>query len=75
MKYYPGVMIWAAAMLLAGVGCARRATQVSLPDLAIPVACASEIMLLQCELRVNPPSCKAARVKYHSGCERIVAGN
>jgi hypothetical protein len=74
MKHCNYILVWAVVMPLAGVGCARRAAQVSLPDVAIPVACASEIMLLQCDARVNPPKCKGARVKYHSGCERIVAG-
>ena len=61
------------AMLLAGGGCARRAARVALPNVAIPVACASEIMLLQCDARVSPPKCRSARVKYRSGCEQIVA--
>lgn len=62
-----------AAMLLAGAGCARRAVHVSLPDVEIPVACALEIMLLECDARVSPPKCRSARVKYRSGCEEIVA--
>ena len=62
----------AAVLALAGAGCERRAARVVLPNLVIPVACASEITLLHCDARVNPPKCKSARVTYRSGCERIV---
>ena len=72
MRHLGNTIVW-AAVLLAGAGCSHRAAQVSLPNLVIPVACASEIMLLQCDARVTPPKCRSARVKYRSGCERIVA--
>jgi hypothetical protein len=62
------------AVALAGGGCERRAERVVLPNLVIPLACASEITLLRCDARVNPPKCKSARVTYRSGCERIVVG-
>ena len=60
------------AMLPAGTGCARR--HASLPDMSIPVRCASEITLLQCDTGVQPPKCKSARVSYRRGCEEIVVG-
>ena len=53
-------------------GCVRRSAGVSLPSLVIPVSCASEIRLVQCDARVSPPKCKSARVRYRSGCEEIV---
>ena len=59
---------------LVAAGCARRAEQVSLPNLAIPVQCASEITLVGCDARVSPPKCKKARVKYRVGCEEILVG-
>jgi hypothetical protein len=63
------------AVLLAGVGCERRAAQaVVLPNLVIPVACASEITLMYCDARRSPPRCKSARVKYRGGCEQIAVG-
>ena len=66
---------FAVAMALAMcMGCARRAVHGALPNLAIPVGCASEITLLRCDARVSPPRCESARVKYHGGCERIVVG-
>jgi len=59
-------------VLAAGMGCTRRAAVVSLPDLVIPVSCASEIRLAGCDARVSPPKCKSARVRYRRGCEKIV---
>jgi hypothetical protein len=56
------------------VGCARRGARVALPDMAIPVSCASEIRLVGCDARVSPPKCKSVRVKYRSGCEEILVG-
>jgi hypothetical protein len=60
--------------LLMFAGCARRVVRGALPNLAIPVGCASEITLLRCDARVSPPRCESARVKYRGGCERIVVG-
>ena len=58
--------------VLVATGCVRKGARVSLPSLAIPLSCASEITLVECDARVNPPRCKSARVKYRSGCEKIV---
>ena len=65
----------AAALALTGAGCERRAARVALPNLVIPVACASEITLLHCDARVSPPKCRSARVTYRGGCEQIVVGS
>jgi hypothetical protein len=64
-------ILFLAAVLLTGMGCERRAARGSLPNLAIPVGCASEITLLHCDARRNPPICKSARLKYRRGCEQI----
>jgi hypothetical protein len=61
-------------MAATGLGCARR-ERVVLPNLAVPVRCATEIVLIGCDARVSPPKCKSARVTYRRGCEEIVAGN
>ena len=66
------IVTWAGATMLTAVSCARRSAHVPLPDVLIPVGCASEIMLLRCDSEVSPPKCKSARVKYRSGCEQIV---
>jgi hypothetical protein len=58
--------------LMAGTGCTRRAQRAVLPNLAVPVNCASKIELIECDARVSPPKCKAARVTYRKGCEEIV---
>jgi hypothetical protein len=62
------LVVWAMAL----TGCMRRNAVDSLPSLVIPVSCASEIRLVQCDARVNPPRCKSARVTYRKGCEEIV---
>jgi hypothetical protein len=61
------------AVVLAA-GCERRAARGALPNLVIPAGCASEITLLRCDAKRNPPKCESARVKYRNGCERIVSG-
>jgi hypothetical protein len=64
-----------AVFLVAGIGCGRRTAHVSLPNLVIPVACASEITLLRCDASKEPPRCESVRVKYRSGCEQMVVGS
>lgn len=58
--------------LMSATGCARRVPQERLPSLAIPVSCASEITMVGCDARVNPPKCKSVRVTYRKGCEQIL---
>ena len=60
-----------ATCLLTGPGCERRAARVTLPNMVIPVGCASEITLLRCDARVSPPKCESVRVRYRDGCEQI----
>ena len=63
-------------LVMSGTGCARRAGRARLPNLAIPVSCASKITMVECDARVSPPKCKSVRVTYRKGCEQIlVAGN
>jgi hypothetical protein len=66
--------IFVLAGLMACAGCERRAVRDGLPNLVIPVGCASEITLVQCDGRVSPPKCAGARISYRDGCERIVVG-
>ncbi len=60
------------AGLMGGAGCARKMPRVLLPNLAIPVNCASEITLVGCDARVTPPKCRSAVVRYRKGCEEVV---
>jgi len=69
-----GVLFLLVWVLLIGAGCARRSGRAALPNLVVPVGCASEITLVQCDAGVSPPRCKSARVTYRRGCEEIVAG-
>ena len=64
------VLVFISALAL--TGCVQRSVRGTLPSLVIPVSCASEITLMGCDARVNPPRCKSARVRYRSGCEEIV---
>lgn len=64
--------LWLLVAVLIGAGCAGR--RVVLPNLVVPVRCASEIVLVECDARVSPPRCKSARVTYRRGCEEIAAG-
>jgi hypothetical protein len=64
--------VFLLVVLVCGLGCGRRTVRASLPNLAIPLDCASEITLVHCDARVDPPKCASARVKYRKGCERIL---
>jgi hypothetical protein len=66
--------IFVLAGLMACAGCERRVARAGLPNLVIPVGCASEITLVGCDARVSPPKCAGARVSYRVGCERILVG-
>jgi hypothetical protein len=68
-----GLILLMTMLLVLSAGCARRAGRVVLPDVLVPVKCASEIRLLQCDARVSPPKCRSARVVYRRGCEEILA--
>ena len=60
--------------VLTGAGCASRRVRAELPSMSIPVKCAMEITLVECDARVDPPKCRSARVKYRRGCEEILVG-
>jgi hypothetical protein len=66
--------IFVLMAVMACAGCERRIARAALPNLVIPVGCASEITLVRCDARVSPPKCAGARVSYRNGCERIVVG-
>jgi hypothetical protein len=69
------LVLFVLGMAIMLVGCERRSARAVLPDLRIPVSCASEITLVECDARVvGPPKCKSAHVQYRQGCEQIVVG-
>jgi len=61
------------ALMFAGAGCVRRAERSALPSVVVPVSCASEILLIDCDAQVSPPKCRSARVTYRKDCEEILA--
>lgn len=69
MKNVGVVLVLSISM--AAAGCAHK-RMISLPNMIVPVGCASEILLVECDSHVDPPRCKRARVKYRQGCEEIV---
>lgn len=66
-------MVWVGLVAVGMMGCGRRAGA-GLPNLVVPVSCASEITLVGCDARVSPPKCRGARIRYRSGCEQVVVG-
>jgi hypothetical protein len=71
MKWWGWVLL---LVYFALTGCARKAGRAWLPNMRIPVRCASEITLVECDARVSPPKCRSARVTYRRGCEEVVVG-
>ncbi len=64
------------SMLLIAIltGCAARSRPKSfLPNVNIPVECATSIRLVDCDLSVSPPHCRASAVTYRKGCEQVMA--
>jgi len=53
----------------------RRAvpTKSFLPNVNIPLECATSIRLVDCDLSVSPPHCRASAVTYRKGCEQVMA--
>jgi len=65
---------WVSVLLIATLtGCASRVRpKPLLPNLNIPVQCASSIRLVNCDLSFSPPHCQNAAIDYRKGCEQIV---
>jgi hypothetical protein len=61
-------------VLAAFVGCNKKAAP-SLPDLEIPPSCAQQIVMKQCDTKVNPPKCKSSLVVYQPASCAIVHMN
>lgn len=67
---------WVSVLLIATLtGCASRSRpKPFLPNLNIPVVCATSIRLVDCDLSSSPPHCRTAAVIYRTGCEQVVVG-
>jgi hypothetical protein len=42
------------------------------PLVNIPLECAKEIHLVDCDLTFHPPHCRTVTVSYRQGCEQLV---
>jgi hypothetical protein len=63
---------WVSVLLIATLtGCAPRSrSKPFLPNIKIPLECASSIRLVGCDLSYEPPHCRTATVTYRKGCEQ-----
>ncbi len=63
---------WACVLLIATLtGCASRSRpNLFLPNVNIPLECATSIRLVGCDLSFKPPHCRTATVTYRKGCEQ-----
>jgi len=66
--------VWVGVLLVAALtGCASRSRpKLSLPNVNIPPQCATSIHLVDCDVSVSPPRCRASSVTYRKGCEQIM---
>jgi hypothetical protein len=65
---------WVSVVLVVGLtGCAPHPRSSHFrPVVNIPLECAKEIHLLDCDLTFNPPHCRTVTVTYRHGCEQLV---
>jgi len=65
---------WVSVLLMTVLtGCAPRARSSRfLPVIRVPLECAKEIRLVDCDVTFNPPHCRTATVTYARGCEQLV---
>ena len=63
---------WVCVLLIATLtGCASRSRPKSfLPNVNIPLECATSIHLVGCDLSYTPLHCCTATVTYRKGCEQ-----
>lgn len=65
---------WVSLLLITTLtGCASRSRpKTALPNLNIPLECASSIHLVNCDMAFSPPRCSSAAVQYRKGCEQVM---
>ena len=66
--------VWVSVLIVATLtGCASRSRpKAPLPLMNIPLECATSIQLVDCDLSISPPRCRAAAVTYRKGCEQVM---
>ena len=64
---------WVSVLLIATLtGCAPRSrSKLFLPNVNIPLECATSVRLVDCDLSFNPPHCRTATVTDRKGCEQL----
>jgi hypothetical protein len=67
--------IWVCVLLLIALtGCASRFRRKPfLPNMNIPLECATSIHPVECDLSFSLAHCRTAAVAYRRGCEQVVA--
>ena len=65
---------WDSVLLIATpTGCASRSRpKPFLPNMNIPLECATSIRLVDCDLSSSPPHCRTDAVTYRAGCEQVM---
>jgi hypothetical protein len=65
---------WVSVVLIATLsGCVRESRPEPFPlNTNIPLECATNIRLVDCDLSVKPRHCRIAAVTYRKGCEQGV---
>lgn len=65
---------WVSVLLITMLtGCASQSRpKPFLPNMNIPLECATSIRFVDCDLSSSPPHCRAAAVTYRKGCEQVV---
>ena len=54
-------------------GCASRSQpKPFLPNMNIPLECATSIRLIDCDLSSSLPHCRTVAVTYRKGCEQVM---
>jgi hypothetical protein len=66
--------VWVSVLLIGTLtGCASRSrAKPFLPNMNIPLECATSIRLVECDLSFSPSHCRTAAVAYRKGCEEVV---
>jgi hypothetical protein len=65
---------WVSVLLIATLTCcaSRSRPKPFLPNMNIPLECATRIRLIDCDLSSSPPHCRTAAVTYRKGCEQVM---
>jgi hypothetical protein len=65
---------WVSVVLIATLsGCVSASRpKPFLPNTNVPLECATNVHLVDCEPSFSPPYCRIADVTYREGCEQVV---